>query len=64
MRRLDIADYLGLTVETVCRTLTSFRNAGLITMDHAGEARIADIRMLRALASGESDPDESMRRAS
>jgi CRP-like cAMP-binding protein len=64
MRRLDIADYLGLTVETVCRTLTSFRHAGLITADHAGETRVTDIRAMRALARGESDPDDSMRRAS
>jgi CRP/FNR family transcriptional regulator, anaerobic regulatory protein len=64
MRRIDVADYLGLTVETVCRTLTSFRNAGLITMDHAGEARVQDMRALDALARGASDPDDSMRRAS
>lgn len=35
MGRLDIADYLGLTVETVCRHLTSMRNEGLIVTERA-----------------------------
>ncbi len=64
MRRVDVADYLGLTVETVCRTLTSFRKAGLIAMDNADELRVLDIRRLMALANGESDPHDPMRRAS
>ena len=31
MSRNDIADYLGITVETVCRVLTTFRNEGVIS---------------------------------
>jgi CRP/FNR family transcriptional regulator len=53
MRRVDIADYLGLTIETVSRTFTMFRNTGLIALDQANIVIFTDIRKLRALASGE-----------
>ena len=33
MSRADIADYLGLTVETVCRGLTELRRHGTVTVD-------------------------------
>ncbi len=53
MRRVDIADFLGLTIETVSRTFTIFRTAGLIEMDQANIIVFKDIRKLRSLASGE-----------
>ena len=31
MSRTDIADYLGLTIETVCRVLSGFKRAGTIS---------------------------------
>lgn len=34
MSRTDIADFLGLTTETVCRTLTSLRRAGIISIEN------------------------------
>jgi CRP/FNR family transcriptional regulator, anaerobic regulatory protein len=53
MRRVDIADFLGLTIETVSRTFTIFRNAGLVAMDQTNVIAFRNIRKLRALASGE-----------
>lgn len=38
--RTDIADYLGLTIETVCRVLTRVKEDGVISM-LKGAARIA-----------------------
>ena len=49
MGRADIADHLGLTIETVCRTLACLRRDGVIEM--AREAvTIRDARSLHALA--------------
>jgi CRP/FNR family transcriptional regulator, anaerobic regulatory protein len=53
MRRADIADYLGLTIETVSRVFTAFKNAGLIAMDQCNIILFKDIDRIRALASGE-----------
>jgi CRP/FNR family transcriptional regulator, anaerobic regulatory protein len=64
MRRADIADYLGLTVETVSRTLTAFRNVGLIVMERPDEVRLTNLPRISALAGGDSDPDDPMRRGS
>lgn len=33
MTRLDMADYLGLTIETVCRAVTKLKNAGLVCFE-------------------------------
>ncbi len=42
MTRTDIADYLGLTTETVSRTFTGFRAAGLIELDGTTLVRVLD----------------------
>ena len=42
MSRRDIADYLGLSVETVCRSLTSLKKRGLIALSGPRSVRIID----------------------
>lgn len=50
MRGSDIADYLGLTAETVSRTLATFRRKGIIRTDRGGSIEIIDRSALEALA--------------
>ena len=51
MSRVDIADYLGLTVETVSRLFTALRRQGVIRLAAANRVEILDPAALRA-ASG------------
>ncbi|HUW80893.1 MAG TPA: helix-turn-helix domain-containing protein [Acidocella sp.] len=51
MTRQDIADYLGLTVETVSRSLTQLRQDGLIEFLSPRQLRLTDITALQALNS-------------
>lgn len=48
MSRLDIADYLGLTTETVCRTLTAFKRAGVIAIPNPHRIEFSDRPALEA----------------
>lgn len=50
MPRADIADYLGLTVETVSRSFTKLRVQGLIRLVDAHHVDIVDRRAFAALA--------------
>ena len=50
MGRGDIADHLGLTMETVSRTFTKLRQQGLIALPHLNVAEILDEDGLRTLA--------------
>lgn len=52
MTRADIADYLGLTIETVSRTFTKFRVEGLIELEQCILVTLQDARALAALADG------------
>jgi CRP/FNR family transcriptional regulator len=52
MNRTDIADYLGLTIETVSRTLTGFRNAGIVVMVENGRVSIENREELEVIAEG------------
>jgi len=55
MTRGDIADYLGLTVETVSRTLTRLKQDELIALPTSARIRIRDRGRLEELAAGECD---------
>ncbi len=53
MSRADIADYLGLTIETVSRTFTHFKRDGIIGLPSHDQVVIADNAALEHVA--ESD---------
>ena len=55
MSRLDIADHLGLTIETVSRCFTKLRKLGLIQLARAADVIIRDPNRLSDLASGDED---------
>ncbi len=63
MGRGDVADYLGLTVETVSRTFTKLRNDGLIALPTPSSVEILDSGQLRELAAGVADDGGMLRRA-
>jgi CRP/FNR family transcriptional regulator, nitrogen fixation regulation protein len=49
MSRYEIADYLGLTVETVSRTLTQLRKAGTIALPSAHRVELVDRQALEEI---------------
>ena len=53
MRRGEIADYLGLTIETVSRVLTRMKVMGLISIPSQNELIVERPERLRQHASGE-----------
>ncbi len=57
MTRADIADFLGLTLETVSRTLTSFRKRGWIREPAHQRVELINLGALSALAEGTADSD-------
>ena len=63
MTRQDIADHLGLTIETVSRTVTKLRKSGAIALLDAQRVLLRDLAALARLA-GEGDGRELRRAAS
>ena len=51
MQRQDIADYLGLTVETVSRCLAQLKRDGLITLHSSRHLDLLNIPTLQALSA-------------
>lgn len=52
MNRTDIADYLGLTPETVSRSFTELRGRRILALDDANTVVVLDPARLRILAAG------------
>lgn len=50
MTRIDIADFLGLTIETVSRKLHELHREGVIALDGPNRVRIADRRRMEAIS--------------
>jgi len=55
MTRSDIADFLGLTIETVSRNLTVLKIDGVIDLPQTNLVRVRDIARLREKALQEQD---------
>ena len=53
MTRTDIADFLGLTIETVSRTLSKMKNQRLIDLPQSARVRLIDMNELQRIAEGE-----------
>lgn len=52
MSRSDIADYLGLTTETVSRTFSSLKRSQTIKLEEGGKVTLPDIEALESIAEG------------
>lgn len=52
MTRSDIADFLGLTMETVSRTISYLQQVGMIANSSSSSIQIVDFRRLKELADG------------
>lgn len=52
LTRADIADFLGLTIETVSRQLTKLRTDGIIDIENNREVTVTDLARLGVRAGG------------
>jgi CRP-like cAMP-binding protein len=51
MSRQDIADHLGLSIETVSRTITALRGEGIVLIPNTSQIVLRNMTALRALAT-------------
>jgi CRP-like cAMP-binding protein len=56
MTRMDIADFLGLTIETVSRSLTKLRTEGVIDLEQCILVTVLNPEALQSMASGGAGP--------
>ena len=53
LKRADIADFLGLTIETVSRQITKLRKSGLVEIENNRSVTVPDMaRLYRASGRG------------
>jgi CRP-like cAMP-binding protein len=52
LSRADIADHVGTSLETVCRTLAEFRTKGLIDLPNRKTIRFVDLQGLERISGG------------
>jgi CRP/FNR family transcriptional regulator len=55
MTRADIADFLGLTIETVSRTFTKLKVQGVIELPQSSHVHILDLEALKCMEGGEEN---------
>ena len=53
MSRTDIADYLGLTIETVCRTLSTLRHDRIISVPNPHRIELLDRAALEEIGGAQ-----------
>jgi CRP-like cAMP-binding protein len=58
MSRVDVADYLGLTVETVSRLFTALRGRGAIRLPTANRVEILDPALLEVASAGAVESED------
>ena len=63
LTRADLADWLGLTLETVSRCLNAFKRDSVIAFDHPEVVTVKDMGLLAALAGGMTAGTRKAKRA-
>lgn len=53
MGRQDIADYLGLTIETVCRAISELKRNHLLSIPNRTQIKVRSLEALQDVASGD-----------